>query len=105
MAKIANGIYEPIVLGNLNARKDWGYAKDYVEGMWMMLQHEKPDDFVFGTGESHTVREFVTEAFKVINIKIRWEGEGLNEVGLSEEGRVLVKVSKEFLDLLKQKTF
>lgn len=105
MAKIANGIYEPIVLGNLNARKDWGYAKDYVEGMWMMLQHEKPDDFVLGTGESHTVREFVTEAFEVINIKIRWEGEGLNEVGLSDEGRVLVKVSKEFLDLLKQKTF
>jgi len=105
VAKIANGVYEPIVLGNLNARKDWGYAKDYVEGMWMMLQHEKPDDFVLGTGESHTVREFVTEAFKVINIKIRWEGEGLNEVGLSEEGRVLVKVSKEFFRPLEAENF
>jgi GDPmannose 4,6-dehydratase len=84
VARIAHGSTEPIVLGNLSAVKDWGYARDYVEGMWAMLQQEKPDDFVLGTGEAHTVREFATEAFRVVGIDVRWEGEGLNEVGVSE---------------------
>ncbi len=92
VAKIYHGSHDPIVLGNLDAKKDWGYARDYVEAMWMMLQQDKPDDYVIGTGEQHTVREFVEEAFKVIGMTIRWKGEGVNEVGVSEDGRVLVKV-------------
>jgi GDPmannose 4,6-dehydratase len=95
-AKIANGSHDPVVLGNLSAVKDWGYAKDYVEGMWMMLQQDCPDDFVLGTGESHTVREFAEAAFSVIGEKVEWRGSGANEVGLSEDGSTLVKVSREF---------
>jgi len=95
VAKIKKGSREPIVLGNLNAVKDWGYAKDYVEGMWMMLQQDVPDDFVLGTGESHTVREFAEAAFKEIGIELEWKGSGLNEVGISD-GRTFVKVGKEF---------
>ena len=105
VAGIAKGSSEPLVLGNLSAVKDWGYAKDYVEGMWAMLQQEKPDDFVLGTGEAHTVREFATEAFRVAGIEIRWEGEGLNEVGVSGDGRVLVRVSKEFFRPLEADNF
>ena len=95
VAKIYHGSKEPLVLGNLGAVKDWGYAKDYVEGMWMMLQQDCPDDFVLGTGESHTVRDFVEVAFNEIGITIDWVGSGLNEVGLSN-GETMVKVSKEF---------
>ena len=96
VAKIANGFHDPIVLGNLSAVKDWGYAKDYVEGMWMMLQQDYPDDFVLGTGESHTVREFAEAAFSVIGEKVEWKGSGVNEVGLSADGSTLVKVTREF---------
>ena len=96
VAKIANGSREPIVLGNLSAVKDWGYARDYVEGMWMMLQKDYPDDYVLGTGESHTVREFAEEAFKSIGMNVEWRGSGVNEVGLSQDGSTLVKVSREF---------
>lgn len=95
VAKINSGLNEPILLGNLSAIKDWGHAKDYVAGMWKMLQYDVPDDFVLGTGKSHTVRDFVEAAFRVIRINIKWEGKGINEVGLSEEGKVLVKVSRE----------
>lgn len=94
VARTSLGSTEPIVLGNLSAVKDWGYAKDYVEGMWKMLQYEIPEDFVMGTGESHTVRDFVEEAFGVVGIKITWKGTGVNEVGLSDEGKVLVKASR-----------
>ena len=96
VAKIANGSREPIVLGNLSAVKDWGYAKDYVDGMWRMLQRDYPDDYVLGTGESHTVREFAEEAFKIIGMNVEWRGSGVNEVGLSQGGSTLVKVSREF---------
>ena len=96
VAKIANGSREPIVLGNLSAVKDWGYAKDYVDGMWRMLQRDYPDDYVLGTGESHTVREFAEEAFKIIGMNVEWRGSGVNEVGLSQDGSTLVKVSREF---------
>jgi GDPmannose 4,6-dehydratase len=96
VAKIANGSHDPIVLGNLSAVKDWGYAKDYVAGMWRMLQQDYPDDFVLGTGESHTVREFAEAAFSVIGETVEWRGSGINEVGLSGDGKTLVKVSKEF---------
>lgn len=96
VANIHNGFSSPIVLGNLSAVKDWGYAKDYVEGMWRMLKADYPDDFVLGTGEAHTVRDFVEEAFSVIGIKIEWKGSGLNEIGVDSDDRTLVKVSREF---------
>jgi GDPmannose 4,6-dehydratase len=95
VAKIYNGIKEPVILGNLDAVKDWGYAKDYVYGIWKMLQLDYPDDFVLGTGESHTVREFAEAAFKEIKIELEWIGSGLNEVGLFND-ETKVKVSKEF---------
>ncbi len=96
VARIANGSSDPIELGNLDARKDWGYAGDYVEGMWKMLNHETPDDFVLGTGELHTVREFAQFAFERAGFRITWKGSGVDEVGISEDGRVLVKVNKAF---------
>lgn len=96
VARIANGSRESVTLGNLSSVKDWGYAKDYVEGMWKMLQQDYPDDYVLGTNESHTVREFVEVAFKIIGKSITWKGSGINEIGLSEDGETLVKVSREF---------
>ena len=96
VAKYSAGDKKPLELGNLNARKDWGYAKDYVEGMWKILKYKYPDDFVLGTGELHTVREFVEEAFSVIGVNVSWRGKGLNEIGLSDRDEVLVKVSKNF---------
>jgi len=95
VARIAKGSKEPVILGNLSAVKDWGYARDYVEGMWKMLQQDYPDDFVLGTGEAHTVKDFVEEAFSVIHTKIEWKGSGANEIGVDETGRTLVKVGKE----------
>ena len=106
VAKISKGEKEPLVLGNLNSRKDWGYAKDFVEGMHLMLQQKKADDFVLATGEQHTVREFVEKAFKCINKEITWEGEGINEVGKEKDSdRILVKVSKEFFRLIEAENF
>ena len=96
VAKIAHGSKDPVILGNLSAVKDWGYARDYVEGMWKMLQQDYPDDFVLGTNESHTVREFAEAAFRTIGKTITWKGSGVNEVGLSEDGETLVKVSRDF---------
>ena len=96
VARISSGSMEPIELGNLGARKDWGYAEDYVYGMWLMLNHKYADDFVLGTGELHTVREFAEEAFHLAGIEIRWKGSGINEVGLSQEDEVLVRVNKKF---------
>ena len=95
VARIHQGSTEPLILGNLSAVKDWGYAKDYVEGMWKMLQYDIPDDLVMGTGESHTVRDFVDEAFNVVGMNVKWIGAGVNEVGLSDKGKVLVKVSRD----------
>ncbi|MGC9123525.1 MAG: GDP-mannose 4,6-dehydratase [Thermoplasmata archaeon] len=105
VARIFHGSNEPIELGNLNSVKDWGYAKDYVEGMWKILNYKKPDDFVLGTGEAHTVREFVEEAFKVINIRIEWQGQGLDEKGVSEDGKILVRVNKGFFRPLDTENF
>ena len=81
-ARIAQGFQDKLYLGNMNALRDWGYAKDYVECMWLILQQEKPDDFVIATGQYHTVREFCTLAFKEVGIELRWEGEGVNEKGI-----------------------
>ncbi|MGN0335577.1 MAG: GDP-mannose 4,6-dehydratase [Lachnospiraceae bacterium] len=97
VANILAGNQEKLFLGNLNAKRDWGYAKDYVECMWMILQHDTPEDFVIATGETRTVREFVEASFAAAGVKIRWEGEGIEEKGIDEAtGRVLVEVSPEF---------
>ena len=83
-ARIAQGFQDKLYLGNLNALRDWGYARDYVECMWLILQQDQPDDFVIATGQYHTVREFCTLAFREAGIELRWEGEGVNEVGIIE---------------------
>ena len=97
VARIKQGVQDKLYMGNLDARRDWGYAKDYVQCMWMILQHETPEDFVIATGEMHTVREFFTLAFAEVGIKIRWEGTGVEEKGIDEEtGRVLVEVDPKY---------
>ena len=97
IADILNGKAECLYLGNLDAKRDWGYAGDYVEAMWLMLQQDKPDDYVVATGETHTVREFCELAFKNAGIDLIWKGEGLNEKGIDKAtGKVLVNVSSKF---------
>lgn len=87
----------PLQLGNLNSKRDWGYAGDYVRAMWLMLQQETPDTYVIGTGQSHSVRDFVEAAFKAIDIKVEWEGEGVDEVGRrSDTNEVVVEVNPKF---------
>jgi len=105
VAKIIKGSKEPIILGNLDVRKDWGYATDYVRGMWMMMQQDCSDDFVLGTGEQHTVREFAEEAFRVAGINITWKGGGVNEIGLSDDGKTMIKGSKELYRLLESDNY
>ncbi len=96
-ARIAQGEQDKLYLGNLDARRDWGYAKDYVECMWLILQHDIPEDFVIATGEMHTVREFATLAFKEAGIELRWEGEGVNEKGIDVvTGKTLVEVDPKY---------
>lgn len=97
VAKIKKGLIDYIELGNLDSKRDWGFAGDYVEAMWLMLQQEEPDDYVVATGETHTVREFVELAFKEVGIEIVWKGKGLNEQGIdARTGKVLVKVNPKF---------
>ena len=96
-ARIAQGKQEKLYLGNLSSLRDWGYAKDYVECMWLILQNEKPEDFVIATGEQHSVREFCQLAFRHAGIELRFEGEGENEKGIdTKTGKVLVEVSPDF---------
>lgn len=96
-ARIAQGKQDRLYLGNLSSLRDWGYAPDYVECMWLMLQQEKPEDFVIATGRQHSVREFATLAFARVGITLRWEGEGADEKGIdTATGRVLVEVSPDF---------
>jgi len=96
-ARISCGLQDHLELGNLSSRRDWGYAKDYIECMWLILQQGKPDDFVIATGEQHTVREFCTWSFDEVGIKLRWEGEGLDERGYdAATGRMLVCVNPDF---------
>ena len=91
------GEQDKLYLGNLDARRDWGYAKDYIECMWLILQHDVPEDFVIATGEMHTVREFATLAFKEAGIELRWEGEGVNEKGIDvATGKSLVEVDPKY---------
>ncbi|MDY0288985.1 MAG: GDP-mannose 4,6-dehydratase [Sphaerochaeta sp.] len=96
-ARIKKGTQEKLYLGNLDARRDWGYAKDYVECMWLMLQHDVPEDFVIATGEMHSVREFVTLAFREAGIELHWEGSGVGEKGIcSKTGNILVEVDPRY---------
>ena len=96
-ARIAQGKQKKLALGNLDSLRDWGYAKDYVECMWLILQHDKPEDFVIATGEMHTVREFVTLAFKYVGIEIKWVGLGVEEKGINKStGEVVVEVDPKF---------
>lgn len=95
--RIAQGLQDKLYLGNLSSLRDWGYAKDYVECMWLMLQQDKPEDFVIATGEQHTVREFCTLAFKYAGIELEWQGEGLAEKGIDKNtGKVLVEVDPKY---------
>ncbi len=95
--KIARGQQETLYLGNLDSLRDWGYAKDYVECMWLMLQQDTPDDFVIATGEQHSVREFATLAFQYHGIELKWKGVGVEEQGIdANTGKILVAVSPEF---------
>lgn len=97
VSKIKKGLQDKLYLGNLNAQRDWGFAGDYVEAMWLMLQQDKPDDYVVATGETHSVREFTELAFREAGIDIEWEGEGVNEIGRdAESGKILVEVDPRF---------
>lgn len=97
VAKIKKGMQDALELGNLDAKRDWGYSKDYVEAMWLMLQQEKPDDYVISTGETHSVREFVELAFRATDMEIEWHGQGENEYGvLNGTERQVVKVNPKF---------
>lgn len=97
VARIVSGDKKPLVLGNIDSLRDWGYAKDYVRCMWLMLQQEEPDDFVIATGEQHSVREFCEKAFGVVGITIDWRGTGISEKGYNKtNGNILIEVSPEF---------
>ena len=96
-SRIKLGLQKKLYLGNLDSKRDWGYAKDYVECMWLMLQHEKPEDFVIATGEMHSVREFVEETFNYLNMPIRWEGSGVDEKGFNQEtGDLIIEVNPDY---------
>ncbi len=97
VARISAGLQHQLLIGNLETRRDWGYAPEYVEAMWLMLQQDTPGDYVIATGESHSVREFIEQAFHCVNVEIEWEGKSLDERGVdSRDGRVLIGVSSEF---------
>ena len=101
--KIVNGVKDIIAnkkdyiqLGNIDSLRDWGHAKDYVYGMWLMLQQEKPDDYVLATGKTFSVRLFVEKAFRIKNINITWSGTGVNEVGKDQNGIIRVKINQKY---------
>ena len=97
VARIKQGHEDYLYIGNLNAKRDWGHAKDYVEGMWRIMQHNQPDDFVLATGETHSVREFIELSFNEIGINIEWQGNGKNEVGIDHQsGKTVVKVDPRY---------
>lgn len=99
-ARISIGKQDKLLLGNLDAKRDWGYAKDYVECMWLILQHATPEDFVIATGEMHTVREFATLAFKHAGIEVEWQGQGIDEKGINAKtGEVIVEVNPDYFRL------
>ena len=97
LAKIKLGMQETLELGNLDAKRDWGYAKEFVEAMWLMLQQDKPEDFVIATGETHSIREFIEEAAKELEIDLEWKGEGIKEVGIDKKtGKEIIKINPRY---------
>ena len=97
LTRIKMGLEEKLYLGNLESKRDWGYAKDYVEGMWMMLQQDKPDDFVLATGETHSVRECVEAAAKILDIDIEWNGKGMQEKGIDKKtGKTIIEIDERY---------
>lgn len=96
LSRISTGYQSRLVLGNLNAKRDWGHAKDFVEAMWLMLQQDKPDDYVIATGKQYSVRDFVEQAAPYFGMRIHWEGEGLNEVGIDQSGQTVVRVDEKY---------
>jgi GDPmannose 4,6-dehydratase len=95
--RIKKGLQEKLYLGNLDAKRDWGFAGDYVEAMWLMLQQDKPDDYVIATGETHSVQDMVEVAFREVGLEIEWEGEGLEKKGINAAtGEVLIEVNPQF---------
>lgn len=97
LTKIKNGSTEKLYLGNLEAKRDWGYAEDYVEGMWLMLQQDKPDDYILATGESYSVREFTEETAKNLGIDIEWQGQGLDEKGIDKKtGKTIIEIDPRY---------
>lgn len=95
-ARIRHGLQDTLSLGNLDAQRDWGYAEDYVEAMWLMLQADQPEDYVIATGETHSVREFCEHAFSQAELPLTWRGEGLEEEGVGPDGRTLVRIDPRF---------
>jgi GDPmannose 4,6-dehydratase len=97
LAKIKLGIDEKLYLGNIDAKRDWGYAKDYVEAMWLMMQQDKPDDYVVATNETHTVREFIEVAGKELGMDITWQGSGVNEKGIdTKTGKEIINIDPKY---------
>lgn len=96
LSRISTGYQKVLELGNLNAKRDWGHAKDFVEAMWLMLQEPEPDDYVIATGEQYSVKQFVETAAPYFGMRIRWEGEGLNEVGVDSDGIVRIRVNERY---------
>jgi GDPmannose 4,6-dehydratase len=97
LVKIKLGLQEKLYLGNLDSKRDWGYAKDYVEGMWLMLQAKKPDDYILATNETHSVREFIEETAKLLDIDLIWKGKGLNEKGINKKtGKAIIEIDAKY---------
>ena len=97
MARIKLGLQKKLYLGNLDAKRDWGFAKDYVEAMWLILQQDNPEDFVVATGQTTTVRDFVDLAFKEVGIEIEWQGNGVDEIGIDKSnGNIVVEVDPRY---------
>jgi len=97
LSRIKKGLEKKLYLGNLDAKRDWGYAKDYVEGMWMMLQQKKPDDYILATGETHTVREFLEKSAMLLKFDIIWKGKGLNEKGVDKKtGKTIIEIDERY---------
>lgn len=97
LARILSGKHPCIYLGNLDAKRDWGYAKDYIEGMWLMLQQKKPEDFVLATGETHSVREFIEECMKLLKVDFEWRGKGTKEIGIDKKTKkVLIRIDPKY---------